>query len=572
MSMMISNDAVKEIISIAGQRGVISNEDVDKINKEIVVYKKPFVDLLSSTSLNDEKQLAEFISSAYGVPFIEIDPDEINDEALNKLTNEYLIKNHIFPFAIKGSFLSIAICDQTKLYQAKGLKIMTGMDVEMFLVTPTNLQKLYDKAGIEVKEEATISTEIFSLGALKKKDEDDLIEEEPLTERDQTEAEEFVTGILMDAYKTGVSDIHIESFRNKRQIRFRVDGVLAEQKKYSGEIKQRYLACVSILKLLSGARIEEKRMPQDGAIAFNHENIEFDLRVSFLPVQGGQERVVMRLLRKDSIKLDLQALGFKDEAFSKIQESIYATQGLILVTGPTGSGKTTTLYSILNDLNDVKRNILTAEDPIEYELEGISQSQMKADINYTFARALRTFLRQDPEVILVGEIRDEETGNIAVEAALTGHLVLSTLHTNDAVNTVIRLTNMGIPNYLVSSSVTLVIGQRLARSNCQECLIDDKKSSATILKTMKLPADLKPKIGKGCKKCGDSGYKGRQGIYEVLKITPTIQDAILKNKTSPEIAKIAEDEGFQSMQAVGAEMIREGKLSLDEYQRTLFTA
>ncbi len=572
MSMIISNDAVKEIISIAGQRGVISIEDNEQISKKIVDYKNPFIDLLSHTSLSNEKNLAEFISSAYGVSFIEIDPDDIEDEAMGKLTNEYLIKNHIFPFAVKGSFLSIAICDQTKLYQAKGLKIMTGMDIEMFLVTPSNLQKLYDKAGIEVQEEAQQITEIFSLGALKKKDEDEIIEEEPLTERDQTEAEEFVTGILMDAYKSGVSDIHIESFRNKRQIRFRIDGVLAEQKKYSAEIKQRYLACVSILKLLSGARIEEKRMPQDGAIAFNHESIEFDLRVSFLPVQGGQERVVMRLLRKDSIKLDLKALGFKDAAFERIEESIYATQGLILVTGPTGSGKTTTLYSILNDLNDVKRNILTAEDPIEYELEGISQSQMKAEINYTFAKALRTFLRQDPEVILVGEIRDEETGNIAVEAALTGHLVLSTLHTNDAVNTVIRLTNMGIPNYLVSSSVTLVIGQRLARSNCKDCLIDDKKSSAAILKTMKLPSDIKPKIGKGCKKCGDSGYKGRQGIYEVLKITPKIQDAILKNKTSPEIAQIAADEGFQSMQMVGAEMIREGKLSLDEYQRTLFTA
>ena len=243
---------------------------------------------------------------------------------------------------------------------------------------------------------------------------------------------------------------------------------------------------------------------------------------------------------------------------------------MILVTGPTGSGKTTTLYSVLNELNDEKKNIMTAEDPIEYELEGISQSQMKNEINFTFAAALRTFLRQDPEIILVGEIRDQETGNIAVEAALTGHLVLSTLHTNDSVNTVTRLVNMGIPNYLVSSSVSLVIAQRLARKNCENCKVKDDTIKVKTLQQLGIKTKIALFKGKGCSKCNNTGFKGRRGIYEVLKITPSIQDAILKNKTAPEIMEIAKKEGYRPMQEVGAEYLKNGELAFEEYQRTLF--
>ncbi len=349
-----------------------------------------------------------------------------------------------------------------------------------------------------------------------------------------------------------------------------MDGILVDQKKRAQEIEERYLAVVSILKLLSGARIEEKRLPQDGAIAFNNGEIEFDLRVSFLPVQGGFERVVMRILRKDAISLSFDDLGLDKKDYKSIREATGATQGLILVTGPTGSGKTTTLYSILSELNDDKTNIMTAEDPVEYELEGISQSQMKNEINFTFASALRTFLRQDPEVILVGEIRDQETGTIAVEAALTGHLVLSTLHTNDAVNTVTRLVNMGIPNYLVSASVKLVVAQRLMRRICNNCKVKDTSVKAIALKQLNITAKTIYK-GKGCSKCNQSGYKGRRGIYEVLKITPAIQDAILKEKTSLDIASIAKKEGYRPMQDVGKDYLKDGTLSFEEYQRTLFT-
>tara|TARA_B100001059_G_scaffold188357_1_gene190736 strand:+ start:383 stop:2086 length:1704 start_codon:yes stop_codon:yes gene_type:complete len=565
MADIISNDAVREIITIASQQGILSQKDVDNTIAHSNETGKPMSAILFERNLMDEQSLASFIASSYGLQLTEIDPEGINDEAVKKLTPEYMENNMIFPFQVIGSTLSIAICDQTKLSYEKNLKVMTGMNIDMILVTQSNLQKLFEKAGMA----PDAGGEVVALGSLRKQKEEAAPEVE-ITERDRTEAEQFVTSILLDAYKRNVSDMHIESFRTKKQLRFRIDGVLQVQDQYSEEINQRYLATVSILKLLSGARIEEKRMPQDGAIAFSHNKIEFDLRVSFLPVQGGQERVVMRLLRKDSIKLDLADMGFKPDELEKINDAIYATQGLVLVTGPTGSGKTTTLYSILSELNDPKRNILTAEDPIEYELEGIGQSQMKSEINYTFAKALRTFLRQDPEVILVGEIRDQETGNIAVEAALTGHLVCSTLHTNSSVETITRLVNMGIPNYLISSSVSLVIGQRLARKVCQECKVEDKNASSKLLKQMKLPSDLKCFVGKGCKACNNSGYKGRQGIYEILKVTEELQDGILKNLTIPEMEKVAKKEGFQSMQEVGAGYINDGVLSLEEYQRTLF--
>ena len=300
----------------------------------------------------------------------------------------YIQSNCIFPIDFENEVIKIAICDQTKLNLEKNLKLITGLDVELVLVTIKNLEQLFIKAGIDL-----ISTQDLAvMGSFRRKEEDDsTAKEQVITETEKTEAQNFVTDILTQAYKKNVSDIHIESFRNKKRIRFRIDGILIVQKDFDKKINEKYRAVVAILKLLSGAKIEERRLPQDGAIQFSSGKIEFDLRVSFLPVQGSSERVVMRLLRKDAISYELDKLGFPNSDFSSLENAIMATQGLILVTGPTGSGKTTTLYSILRHLNDEKRNILTAEDPIEYELEGISQSQMKSDINFTFARALRTF-------------------------------------------------------------------------------------------------------------------------------------------------------------------------------------
>ena len=568
MSKFISDDSAIELADMAVSKGILSQENFGKmkvLNKE---SGQSMISIMFEKAVMDEFSLARFVAESYGLNFQEVDPEQIAPEAQTKLAEQYLRINNVCPYDIEGSTLKVAICDQSKLPLEKNIRVITGMNVEMVLVTVSNFEKLLNKYGI-----SSSNQEVGVLGTLKKAkdaEEEAEAEIEQITERDKTAAEIFVTDILTEAYKKGVSDIHIESFRKSKRLRYRIDGILVNQKKRQDEINERYLAVVSILKLLSGARIEEKRLPQDGAINFNNGDIEFDLRVSFLPVQGLSERVVMRILRKDAIQLDLEALGFSKEDYTKIDESIHATQGLILVTGPTGSGKTTTLYSVLNELNDEKKNIMTAEDPIEYELEGISQSQMKNEINFTFAAANRTFLRQDPEIILVGEIRDKETGNIAVEAALTGHLVLSTLHTNDSVNTVTRLVNMGIPNYLVSSSVSLVVAQRLARKNCENCKTKDDSVKQQALDQLGIKAKISLKKGKGCSKCNNTGFKGRRGIYEVLKITPNIQNAILKNMTAPEIMEIAKKEGYRPMQEVGVDFLKSGELAFDEYQRTLF--
>ena len=567
MSKFINDDSAIELADMAVSKGILSEDNFNKLKVLNQESGQSIVSIMFERAVMDEFSLARFVAESYGLNFQEVDPEQISSEAQSKLTTEYLRINNVCPFETDGSTLKVAICDQSKLPLEKNIRVITGMNIEMVLVTVSNFEKLLEKYGI-----SSLSQDVGVLGTLKevKEIEEAEAEVEQITERDKTAAEIFVTDILTEAYKKGASDIHIESFRKSKRLRYRIDGILVNQKKRQDEINERYLAVVSILKLRSGARIEEKRLPQDGAIKFNNGDIEFDLRVSFLPVQGLSERVVMRILRKDAIQLDLETLGFSKVDFQKIKEAIYATQGLILVTGPTGSGKTTTLYSVLNKLNDEKKNIMTAEDPIEYELEGISQSQMKNEINFTFASALRTFLRQDPEIILVGEIRDQETGNIAVEAALTGHLVLSTLHTNDSVNTITRLVNMGIPNYLVSSSVSLVIAQRLARKTCDNCKTKDSSIKPDTLSQLGIKGKIILQKGKGCSKCNNTGFKGRRGIYEVLKITPSIQDAILKNMTAPEIMAIAKKEGYRPMQEVGADYLKNGELSFDEYQRTLF--
>tara|TARA_B100000787_G_scaffold92586_2_gene68366 strand:- start:1117 stop:2820 length:1704 start_codon:yes stop_codon:yes gene_type:complete len=563
---IVTDEAATEVASMAVNQGILSEENFGKfkiLNKE---SGQSMISILFDKAIMDEFSLAKFVAQSYGLNFQEVNSDSIDDEVQTKLAIEYLRTNNICPFEIDGSTLKIAICDQSKLSLEKNIRVITGMQVEMVLVTISNFEKLLAKFGI-----SNAIQEVSQIGALKKAAEDEAVAEaEILTERDKTAAEIFVSDILLEAYNLGVSDIHIESFRKSKRLRYRVDGILIAQKKRASEIADRYSAVVSILKLLSGARIEEKRLPQDGAIAFNNGKVEFDLRVSFLPVQGGFERVVMRILRKDAISMSFDDLGFNKEDYEAITEATAATQGLVLVTGPTGSGKTTTLYSILSALNDDKKNIMTAEDPIEYELEGISQSQMKNEINFTFAAALRTFLRQDPEVILVGEIRDQETGTIAIEAALTGHLVLSTLHTNDSVNTITRLVNMGIPNYLVSSAVKLVVAQRLTRKICENCKEKDTTVKAPILKQFGINSKMSLYKGKGCPKCNNSGYKGRRGIYEVLKVTPSIQDAILKEKNVIEIAELARKDGYKPMMEIGVDYLKEGTLSFEEFQRTLF--
>jgi|GEM_PF-514647 len=378
--------------------------------------------------------------------------------------------------------------------------------------------------------------------------------------------------ILSEAVLDGVSDVHIEIFKESAQIRFRSNGSLVTQFKYNKFISDNYPAVVARIKILANLDISERRLPQDGKIAYIvNDGTEVDFRISILPTNLG-ERVVIRILNSSSLAVTLSALGFTQSQEDDFLKAINMPQGMILVTGPTGSGKSTTLYGAMNHLNQPDVNILTAEDPVEYTMSGISQVQVREDIGLTFASALRSFLRQDPEIILVGEIRDAETADIASKAALTGHLVLSTLHTNSAIGAVSRLVNMGLPTYLVSSALSLIVAQRLIRANCIDCREPIDKSGRDVKKFMDeygINEDAKLMKGAGCSSCGETGYSGRRGVHEVLVISAEIEAAISAGQNSAEILQIAEEQGFQPISKSGQRFLVDGTLSVEEYLRVI---
>ena len=462
---------------------------------------------------------------------------------------------------MSSGVLKIAIADASKLSLMKNLKTMTQMEPELYAAsisninyfierfTKTDSQKISDKnvkvAKIENKEEIVeVGTEVIVFG----------------------------NKLITEAINLGASDIHIESFRSSSQTRFRVDGILKVMDKYSKFLHQNYDAIIARVKIISKLDIAERRVPQDGASTFKSDTKEIDLRVSILPTKN-KERVVMRILNKDAGDKALSDLGFEEKDLKKLIKAVSSPQGMVLVTGPTGSGKTTTLYSVLKHINKPGMNILTAEDPVEYEMEGVGQVQIKETIGYTFEEALRSFLRQDPEVILVGEIRDKATVDIALKAALTGHLVFSTLHTNDASSSITRLQNMGTPNYLISAALTLIMAQRLARKTCTECRIIDENITPKLLNSIGfLPeksARAKTYKGGGCDECGGSVYKGRMGIYEILEIDHELKAGILSDLQQSELNAIAKKNGFRTMQDMGQDMLLSGDLSFAEYERVL---
>ena len=362
-----------------------------------------------------------------------------------------------------------------------------------------------------------------------------------------------------------------------KQIRFRKDGVLQEQLQFKQFLMENYNAIITRLKIMSGCDISEKRLPQDGKLQFknpqpkNEDDVDIDVRFSVIPAKEG-ERVVMRLLAAGP-DLGLEQIGLDKEDYDNLVAAITAPQGMVLVTGPTGSGKSTTLYGCIKKINNPGTNIMTAEDPVEFYLKGVGQIQANNEIGLTFEAILKSFLRQDPEVILVGEIRDKSTVDIAIKAALTGHLLLSTLHTNDAVSTVVRLVNMGVPSFMVASALSLIVAQRLARKNCSSCTVDDEKATKeTLLQygfTEEELSTFKPKKGAGCAECNNTGYKGRQGIYEVLKKTPNLEAAILRDARGDEMLEVAIKDGFKTMQTIGRNFIKKGILSVEEYSRIL---
>jgi len=586
MALTISNNSVTSICGLLVAKGLLKQESLDQAKSSSANSGKNIIGILIENNSTNEEQIAKVIADNNGLPFVSLKQNDI-DVAQTKLLPESFIKtNHVLPYALNKGYVSIAIVDPAAISLAANLKLLTKLQVDFTVTTFTNLSEAFEWSGFATKptkpagnkdskkKKKTKKWDSENSGDTQYKRDDNEGFELEEDEEISSDVEAFVDDVLIKSFHSGSSDIHIERFRDLAQVRFREDGVLTLQNDFTEFLESNYAAVITRLKIMSELNIAEHRLPQDGAISFisKREDIDVDIRLSILPNVRG-ERCVMRLLRKDSINIDMKKLGFPPREFKLFMDSIQSPQGLILVTGPTGSGKTTTLYSALSEINKPDINILTAEDPVEYELQGIGQTQMKDSIGFDFATALRSFLRQDPDVVLVGEIRDKETSEIAIKAALTGHLVLSTLHTNDAVNTIARLINMGVPSYLIAAALTLIIAQRLGRKICIDCKIEDDKITPEHLTSIGFTTDKASRTkvykGKGCSKCKDTGYKGRQGIYEILEISENMENAILQNKNTNELKVIAAKDKFVTMQEMGRSYLVEGVISFEEFERVL---
>jgi type IV pilus assembly protein PilB len=531
---------------------------------------------LVKLGLVSDDDITAVLSRQYGVPSINLKFYEVDPAVIKLVPQETAVRYQIVPLSRVGSTLTIAMTDPTNVFAMDDIKFMTGFNVEPVVASETAISEAIHKFYGEVESVEELDKVMKDLTG----DEGDALElaaEE--TEMDLASlskaAEEapiikLCNLILTDAVKRGASDIHVEPYEKEFRVRFRIDGVLQNVMAPPMKLKD---AMTSRMKIMSKLDISEKRLPQDGRIMIKYlkdgKKKELDFRVSTVPTLFG-EKIVLRLLDKENLRLDMTKLGFEPEALQKFERQILKPYGMVLVTGPTGSGKTNTLYSSVARLNTADTNIMTAEDPVEFQLPGINQVQMKEQIGLNFASALRAFLRQDPNIILVGEIRDFETAEIAVKAALTGHLVLSTLHTNDAPSTISRLMNMGIEPFLVATSVNLICAQRLVRRICVGCK-EPLQIQASALTEAGYSADEASKTvvqhGKGCATCNNTGYKGRVGLYEVMEINDELRELILVGASALEIKKKALEQGMITLRRSGLQKVAAGLTTMEEVLR-----
>ncbi|HSP35589.1 MAG TPA: type IV-A pilus assembly ATPase PilB [Thermoanaerobaculia bacterium] len=522
-----------------------------------------------------EEDITECLSQQFGVPSINLSHFEIDPSVIKLIPADVARKYNILPVNKTGATITIAMADPTNVFAMDDIKFMTGYNVE-----PVVASELGIKAAIDTYYGTTSSLELKKVmedlqqaesADLEVLEDDEELDVEALAEgAEEAPVVKLCNLILTDAIKRGASDIHVEPYEKEFRVRFRMDGILYEIMNPPLKLKD---AITSRLKILAKLDISEKRLPQDGRIKLkmklNDKNKELDFRVSVLPTLFG-EKIVLRLLDKDNLRLDMTKLGFEPESLAKFEEAIFKPWGMVLVTGPTGSGKTNTLYSALSKVNSPEVNILTAEDPVEFNLPGINQVQMKEAIGLNFAATLRSFLRQDPNIILVGEIRDFETAEIAIKAALTGHLVLSTLHTNDAPSTINRLMNMGIEPFLVATSVQLIAAQRLARRICAACKEPVEMTPQALMNlgySKEEVGTFTVYKGRGCDKCNNTGYKGRVGLVEVMQIDDEIRDLILSGGTAIDIKKKAAEGGMISLRRSGLIKIKDGITTVEEVVR-----
>ena len=580
--LKISRESEINLINILIDQDIISGKDLANIKKVSTEGEKSQIDAVFELNLTNEDTILDLLVKEQSLSVVDLKTMEITDEIKSVLPSNYINMNFIAPFKLDNETLHIAISDSSKLSLMRNLKTITKKNIELHAAKVSEISEFIENLLKEGGETTIKSIKEANANIEKTKTFDYEVDEEAEvledTEEDieaienESEVIKFSTAVVAEAIKSGVSDIHIEPYRFSSRVRYRLDGMLIEQEHFSKFLHSNYGAVVTRFKIMGKLDIAERRLPQDGAIPFKIDGKVVDLRLSILPT-ASNERIVMRILNKDAGDISLEQLNFDENDLKNLRKAIHSTQGLVLVTGPTGSGKTTTLYSILKEVSKPHLNILTAEDPVEFELDGVGQVQIKDDIGFNFGTALRSFLRQDPEIILVGEMRDKETVDIGLKAALTGHLVFSTLHTNDAPSTITRLQNMGTPDYLISAAVTVVLAQRLARKNCPDCREQDPDITPAVLKEMSFTdeqiSNAKVSRGKGCSKCKDSGFKGRMGIYEILSVTKPIKEAILAKATTPELKAIALKEGFRTMQDMGRNLILKGDLNFREFDRVL---
>lgn len=548
------------------RNSVVTNEQLEDAKDQSRRDGSGLTGALAKLGYVQETQLVQFLSNQYGVPSINLEEVEIPQEIIDLVPVEVVRKHNVVPIERQGSTLVVAMTDPSNIYAMDDIKFLTGFNVEVVVTSEASiksaLERYYESGDID-----------GMLGGFDDGEVDFLVDGEDMDidgledEAGEAPVVRLVNLILVDAIKRGASDIHVEPYEKEFRIRYRIDGVLYEIMKPPLRLKN---ALTSRLKIMSELDIAERRLPQDGRIKLVLGGAkEVDFRVSVLPTLFG-EKIVLRILDKANLQLDMTKLGFEPGQLEIFHKDIHQPFGMVLVTGPTGSGKTTTLYSALQDLNKISENISTAEDPVEFNLVGINQVQMRDAIGLNFSAALRSFLRQDPDIIMVGEIRDFETAEIAIKAALTGHLVLSTLHTNDAPSTINRLLNMGVEPFLVTSSLNAIVAQRLARRICTDCaepLEVDKKTLAEAGMTEEMLTVAQPLQGKGCRRCSDTGYKGRVALYEVMHVGDEIKECVLQGYSAMEIKKEAVRLGMQSLRMSGLKKIVEGMTTLAEVLR-----
>ncbi len=527
--------------------------------------------LLVKMNFVPEEKLMMFLSKQYGVPYVDLSRFDIDATVVKLIAADVAQKYQIMPINRTGATVTIAMVDPSNVFAIDDVKFMTGYNVEPVVATEAGIKNAINKyysLSSAIETVMTSLEEDKDVGVIH--DQEDKVDVAKLkAEVEDAPVVKLVNLIMSDAVQKGASDIHVEAYEKSFRVRYRIDGSLYEVMAPPMKLRA---ALTSRLKIMAELDIAERRLPQDGRIKLKIKDKEVDLRVSVLPCLFG-EKVVMRILDKSNLMLDLTKLGFEPKALKEFMDAITAPYGMVLVTGPTGSGKTTSLYSALQQINTIDVNIMTAEDPVEYNLGGINQVQMKDDIGLNFAAALRSFLRQDPDIVMVGEIRDYETAEIAVKAALTGHLVLSTLHTNDAPSTINRLLNMGVEPFLVSSSVIMILAQRLVRKACQGCKKPEKIPVQTFIDAGFSKEDAATVVsykGEGCNTCNNTGYKGRVALYEVMPVKEEIKELILQGASALDIKKAAIKLGMKTLRMSGLSKVKEGLTSLEEVVGTTF--